>query len=542
MEKLGITWFLAVLPLAACHGAGYWREDADDEVYQILKEKRGELGIDEAFTIEPPQATLRESLLASETPELSLDLNRSLVVAAENSRDWQEQREALYRSALALTLERWNFSVQEQGTILAFIEGQGRNSQSGGFLSNLGFLKLFGTGLLMVGNVGIDFVRDVGQGDGFDAITHLSLNVTQPLLRGFGKDIVMEPLTQAERDVVYAARAYERFLHTFAVDVAERFFRVLEQRDRLANQEQNHANLIRLRARNEAFAEAGRVSDIDVDQARQDELRAQDSVIAARRDLANALDDFKFFLGLPIETDLTLDEGGQRSLEAWEALEIDLDEESVVTIALQRRLDYHTVVDRIADAERAAHVAADALRAGLDITSGVAANTLSATSDEGQPASFSSENFNWSVGLELDLPLDRLPERNVYRQTLIDWEARKRDEQETADRIRSDLRDFLRSLETARQSYTIQTGAVVLAARRVESTELNLEAGRASTRDVLEAQEALVGAQNDASAALTDYILAGLFLYRDMELLQVAEEGIQIDVDLLPAAEEEVRS
>ena len=209
MEKLRISWLLAALLLAACHGAGYWREDADDQVYEILKEKRGELGIEEPFSIEPPsQETLRETLLASETPTLTLNLNQSLAVAAENSRDWQTQREALYRSALALTLERWNFSVQEQGTILAFIEGEGRNSQSGGFLSNFGFLKLFGTGLLMVGNIGVDFVRDVGQGDGFDAVTNLSLNVTQPLLRGFGKDIVMEPLTQAERDVVYAARAY----------------------------------------------------------------------------------------------------------------------------------------------------------------------------------------------------------------------------------------------------------------------------------------------------------------------------------------------
>ena len=59
---------------------------------------------------------------------------------------------------------------------------------------------------------------------------------------------------------------------------------------------------------------------------------------------------------------------------------------------------------------------------------------------------------------------------------------------------------------------------------------------------MLESQEDLVQAQNDASAALTDYILAGLFLYRDMELLQIAEAGIDIDVELLPASQEEVRS
>jgi outer membrane protein TolC len=352
------------------------------------------------------------------------------------------------------------------------------------------------------------------------------------LLRGFGEDVVLEPLTQAERDVVYEARAYERFMHTFAVDVAERFFRVLELRDRLANEEQNHASLTRLRERNEAFAEAGRLEDIQLDQARQDELGAQDQVIAARRDLAGALDEFKFFLGLPVETEVTLEEAGQRSLDTWSELELEIDEESAVALALERRLDYRTAVDRVADAERKVDVAADALRAGLDFRS-----TLVATSDADEPVSFDGEDFDWTVGLEFDAPLDRLPERNVYRTARIDREVRRREEQEAADRIRADLRDSLRSLETARESYLIQSGSVELARRRVESAELNLEAGRASTRDVLEAQEDLLTAQNDAAAALTDYILAGLFLYRDMELLSIGPEGVEIDVDALGARE-----
>jgi len=64
--------------------------------------------------------------------------------------------------------------------------------------------------------------------------------------------------------------------------------------------------------------------------------------------------------------------------------------------------------------------------------------------------------------------------------------------------------------------------AVRLAERRVSSTSLFLQAGRAQIRDLLEAQEALILAQNGLTAAITDFRIADLALKRDMG---VALEG-----------------
>jgi len=129
----------------------------------------------------------------------------------------------------------------------------------------------------------------------------------------------------------------------------------------------------------------------------------------------------------------------------------------------------------------------------------------------------------------MDLPIDRLPERNAYRASLIALEESTRRAEQAADTIVADLRAALRNLEAARESYEIQQGAVTLAERRRESTELNLEAGRANTRDVLESQEDLVDAQNSAASDLTNYILSGISLYLDMELLRVTEAGIEVE-------------
>ncbi|MFQ5749683.1 MAG: TolC family protein, partial [Planctomycetota bacterium] len=139
----------------------------------------------------------------------------------------------------------------------------------------------------------------------------------------------------------------------------------------------------------------------------------------------------------------------------------------------------------------------------------------------------------WSGGFTADLPLDRLPERNAYRSSLIAFEAAKRAVDLAGDTIQANIRDQLRQVRATRQTYQIQTNSVDLAARRVESTRLNLEAGRSSTRDVLESQRALLSAQNAATRALIDYSLTRLRLFNEAELLTIDKTGIIVDNERL---------
>ena len=542
---------LAVLLAAlSCRSAEAWRQDADAEVAPLLAGNRPGLSAVEQFTIEPPAEPLRARLEAERAAgirePLGLDLVGCLRVAAENSRQWQDQREQLFRVALALTLERWNFSVQQNGTADAVLNGTQTSTPNGtvsetegSILSNLNLFKLLGIGTRITMDIGIDLLEDLGKGDAWDALSRLSLNITQPILRGFGPDIVREPLTQAERDLVYQSRAYERFRRTFAVDIAQSYFQTLERVDRLKNQQASYDNLVRLRERNEAMAEAGRQTDIQVDQTRQDELSAQDGLVTARRDLDASLDALKLLLGLPVDVDLQLEEAGLRSMEAWPTLQAQLPEDTAVHVGLARRLDHATALDQVVDAEREAHVAADALRMGLDLAGG--ANVASKRDDI---SNIQAKDIDWNLALGVDLPIDKIPERNAYRLTLVAVDASRRSAAESTDRITAQLRDSLRRLDAARESFEIQSGSVVLAERRVESAALNLVAGRASTRDVLDSQDSLLVAQNALAAALTDTILAGLALYRDMELLEVDELGIALPPipTIEQLAEGEVRS
>lgn len=198
-----------------------------------------------------------------------------------------------------------------------------------------------------------------------------------------------------------------------------------------------------------------------------------------------------------------------------------------IAVALRRRVDLRTSLGRVYDAQRRVVVVANALQTGLTLKTTARAGERRGLGDASKPsAHLRPENGLYTFGLNLDLPIERTAERNAYRDSYIALERAARDVQELEDQIKLDIRNALRNLLEARESYKIQAQSVVVAERRVASTELFLEAGRAQIRDVLESQEALVSAQNELTAALVNYRVAELELQRDMGALEIDERGL----------------
>ena len=136
----------------------------------------------------------------------------------------------------------------------------------------------------------------------------LSMNLFQPLLRGFGKnDPSVEALTQAERNVVYAIRDYSQFQREFAVGIVNDYFGLLGQKDVVRN---NYTNYLR-RVESTKYLEArsvDRQSRSQVDDARTSELGARISYINSVASYLSQLDAFKITLGLPLNEAIVLDD------------------------------------------------------------------------------------------------------------------------------------------------------------------------------------------------------------------------------------------
>ena len=124
------------------------------------------------------------------------------------------------------------------------------------------------------------------------------------------------------------------------------------------------------------------------------------------------------------------------------------------------------------------------------------------------------------------MPLDRLAERNIYRESLIALMQQQRDYDNSIDTVKLEVRQAYRLLLESAEQYQIQKNGVELAAKRVESTSLLLEAGRLTARDLLDAQTALLAAQNALTAALIDHTIAKLKFFSDIGVLQVRPDGM----------------
>jgi outer membrane protein TolC len=289
-----------------------------------------------------------------------------------------------------------------------------------------------------------------------------------------------------------------------------------------------------------------------VDQAKQRELSARSSWISTNERLKSRLDSFKNTLGLPTDAQIELDPNELKQLRgrATQILEqmrtatqvgsapsadapielllasyedagpLEMDESVAVKLALENRMDLLAALGGVYDAQRQVVVKADALRAGL--TLGGSVNF----SDRNNDSSLNIKGGNYAALLSLDLPIERTRERNDFRNSLIDLERATRTVQDLEDQIKLSIRNELRTLLESRENLKIQAQSVVVAEKRVKSSTLFLEAGRIQIRDLLDAQDALLAAQNSLTQAVVSYRIAELQLQRDLDLLKVNEQGL----------------
>ena len=473
--------------------------------------------------LEGAALTKNEALPPVGPQDVRLSMADAMRLAFRANRDYQAQKENMYLAALALTFERYLFRPHPfaSGTVDVTNDQRDRERRFDG-TAEVGFSQQLADGAVIVGSLGLVALKFINQQLGDTVDTALAFSLRQPLWRGAGRRVVQENLVQAERNALYQVRSFARYEQTFAVSVAASYLRVLERRQVVLNEWQNYESLREGRERAEWLAKAERLPQFQVDQARQDELRAYDRWISARQQYLSALDAMKITLGIPVESPVVLDPRELERLAAHGLDRANLKVEAAVAKALQARLDLANARGGLEDAQRKIHVAEDALKGDVDLVASVGYDS---NPNRPQSARLEFHRGAYSIGLDIDLPVDRLQERNALRETQVEREQADRALSLLEDEVVLSVRDAYRSLEQSRQSYEIQRRSVELAARRVESTQLLLQAGRANQRDVLESLAALVQAQNGLTRALVDHTIASLQFQRDTGTLQVDGEG-----------------
>jgi outer membrane protein TolC len=279
-----------------------------------MKGARGWLRDGAADAVEPPG--WQETLGLDDKGLLRLDADRSVEIALLNSREYQDALETVYLTALALTLNRYEFDLHwflRNNTTYEHFGSGGlpieRNTLTTN--TNFGFTRNLAAG----GQLLVDFANTVVlEFTGPDKSTvrsTLTMSLVQPLLRNAGRAVRLEALTQAERDVLYAVRDFARFRKQFWADVAVQDGGYLDLLLILQTLRNNQANLKRQEETHRLYTElfrGGKASRVELDQFFQSVQTARLSIIDAEAALESALDRFKLRLGMPPRIPVELDD------------------------------------------------------------------------------------------------------------------------------------------------------------------------------------------------------------------------------------------
>ena len=160
---------------------------------------------------------------------LPLDEDGVLVLNAENavriallhSPVYQFQVEQLYLSALDVSAQRFEFDTQFFGGLGTSVTGRGGRGPSYQWgNNNLQMRRNFAWGGSLVTNVANSIVWDLsGPGSTRTGTSLIDFTLLQPLLRNAGRDVVLEQLTSAERNLLADVRSFERFRRSFFLNI-----------------------------------------------------------------------------------------------------------------------------------------------------------------------------------------------------------------------------------------------------------------------------------------------------------------------------------
>jgi hypothetical protein len=225
---------------------------------------------------------------------------------------------------------------------------------------------------------------------------------------------------------------------------------------------------------------------------------------------------------------------------------VDLTPEEAFCIASRHRRDWMNARAALVDSWRLIHFNANDLQSDLDL---VFSGDITTVSDN--PFALQASDGRFSVGLQFDAPLTRLAERNVYRQSLIEYQQSRRRYYQFRDRVQRDVRATLRQVRLDDLNFELRRAAVHVGITQVDLARFKLseparpvapsapgtptqpgggaQFGATVARDLVTALVDLLNVQNDFLSVWVDHEVQRLTLDFDLGIMELDENGIRIE-------------
>jgi outer membrane protein len=342
--------------------------------------------------------------------------------------------------------------------------------------------------------------------------TDMGVTITQPLLRGMGKDVTTDSVQSADAAYKTSLRNVYQTKVNAVLETISVFYEAVRQMEMLQLYEKM---TVRLKGHSEiarAKEKVGVSTPMDTYRAEIPLKEAEDSVITSSQAFQDAKDRLKLILALPQNVELELAVPEEPDFQ-----KLSLDD--AMDTALKKRIEIEQMNQDIAEAQRRAAIMKHNILPDLNLVLGYGRYDMADTM--GKSAGLDLERYN--VSLQAGTDIFRTAERAAYEQSTLNIKMLRMNIESKKEDIRREARKQWLSLQEAVKRINIRESQIKQGEEKIALAEVKLAHQMADNFDVIEAEKELQNARSNLLAAKIEYALGiynmkaimGLLLSRD---------------------------
>lgn len=340
-------------------------------------------------------------------------------------------------------------------------------------------------------------------------VTEIQTTISQPLLRGLGKEYQLANLMGAQ----FGLRQAYRNLYIAQVQLILRTIQNLYDIIKAEKSwELNQESYQRIRQ----FYQAAKLKEkiglsdaMDVYRAETELRQAEDALKGTQERLEESKDNLRDLLALPLDSCIKVDVP-----VVYTPHPVDLDK--AVELSLKNRIEIDQAHDDWQESERISRIAKKNLYPEL--------NLVLNYSNAGRAKHFKDsiqrdrENI-WGVGFTTSADFSPLAEQIAYEQSLIAIDSASRSIDQTEAAMILEVKKAKRQLDRAYERIRLQEEQIKTAQGELYLAKIKFDRGMADNFNVIQAEKSLRSAQQNHWSAIIDHIVGEFQLLVAMGLL-----------------------
>lgn len=455
------------------------------------------------------------ALEAAEIPPRPLSLAEAIAIALKNNIDLKVERENIRLEESAILFERGQFdptlhldarankTVRGSTSLIEtrFLEAN-RLAQENQQLS-LGMKQRFGWG----GDYDLTFSQTRSSAT-LQQINPTfrgepALTFTQPLLRGFGREVTQGPLRIAQTRLQISQSVFRSQLMAMILEISDVYWDLVFQRENLKVQQQSLLAAEQLLELNRNKVQLGLLAPIEILVAEAGVAARVEAVVVAEKGIEDTEDRLRRLLNLPEQA-----MSAPPPLHPTETptdTRKEFDETTLLATALMERPEIEQHQMEMNNRALSIRIAENQLYPSLDLVGSVGLNGIGGSYSTELDQIESRDFYRWEAGVVLSFPLGNRSARADVQREKSEWNREALSKERTIQQITLETKEGIRRVGTDYRRIESNRRARILAERQLSAGNERAALGLISSQNLLEFQTALTDARGSEIRAITDY-------------------------------------